>query len=294
MIHSIFSFRSFLYIVYTALITTVLLYVSFPSEKFKIYFENRVERLFPGSACSISRVHYLFPLSAACETIKISRTIDGQDSDLVVERLVISPDLLQFWRVFKLRGMINSGLFETALEFDSKAETFHLTNIHLEGGNAGEFAESIGIKDRKLSGSIDFSGNYQAQNSNPSNGTGQGVVRIVTGSMSLLQPILALSTIEFEHVTVNVTQQDGIVSLVGGELVGKDIDADFTGEMQVASPLMDCNIQLSGHLQPTDSFLTTHPEQQQIIQRLLQRYKTTDLPFKVGGTVKRPLFRFST
>ncbi len=294
MIQSILSFRSFFYFVYAVLITVVLLYVLFPSEKLKIYFEARIEQVLPGSTCSIGHIGYLFPLSAACETIKISRSIDNQESDFVVDRLVISPVPLHFWKTFKLSGEIYSGLFDAVLDLDTKAQTFQLANIRFAGLEAGKIAEGIGIKDRKISGVVDFSGKYQAKNSDPSGGTGQGSVLIVSGSMGLLQPILALSTIEFEKITVKVTQQQGILSFDAGELLGKDVNADFTGELWLASPLLNSNIQLSGYLQPNDSFLIDHPEQQLIIQRLLQRYKMKVLPFKVGGTVKRPLFRFST
>jgi type II secretion system protein N len=294
MIHSIFSFRSLVYLAYAVLLTAVLLFVRFPAEKFKAYCEKRIERLLPGSACTIDHIVYRFPLSAAFETLKISRAIDGQESDLVVDRLVISPEPLQFWRSFKLKGEIYSGLFEAGLDFDKRAQTFQLANIHLEGLEAGDLAECIGITDRKISGIVEFSGNYQAKNSHPSDGTGKGVVQVVTGSMELLQPILALSTIEFEKVIVSVTHQNGMLSFAEGELLGKEIIADFSGELRMASPLLNSNILLSGHLEPDDGFLRNHPGEQQVVQRLMQRYKMTVLPFKLGGTLERPLFRFST
>jgi hypothetical protein len=112
--------------------------------------------------------------------------------------------------------------------------------------------------------------------------------------MSLLQPILALSTIEFEKLAANVSQQNGIISFVEGELLGNEIVADFIGEMRLASPFLNSSILLSGHMEPDDDFLRSHPKEYQFVRRLLQRYKVTVLPFKIGGTVKSPLFRFST
>ena len=154
--------------------------------------------------------------------------------------------------------------------------------------------ECIGITDRKLSGLIEFSGDYQAPNDHPSDGVGKGLVQVVNGSIGLLQPILGLSTIEFERLTVNVTQQKALLNFTDGELLGSQITVDFTGELHMISPLLNSNILLSGDLQPDDAYLGSHPKEQQFVQRLLQRYKMTVLPFKVGGTVKRPLFRFST
>jgi len=289
-----FSFRSLCYFAYAVLLTAVLLYVRFPAEKFKEFCEKRIENLLPGSACNIDHIVYRFPLSTVLETIVISRVVDGQGSDMVVDRLAIFPEPLQFWKAFELKGEIYSGLFEAGLDFDNGAKTFQLENIRMEGLEAGKFAESIGLTDRKISGILGFSGSYQAQNSHPSDGSGEGVVEVASGSMALLQPILALSTIEFEKITVDVLRENGILRFIDGELLGEEIIADFTGELQLTSPLLNSNLLLKGHLAPDDGFLKSHPEEQQAVQRLLQRYKMTVLPFKVGGTVKRPLFRFST
>jgi type II secretion system protein N len=294
MVDSSFSFRSLSYLAYAVLLTLVLLYVRFPAEKFKAYCENRIERLLPGSACKIDRVSYLFPLSTVLENVIINRAIGGQESNMVVARLVVAPEPLQFWKAFKLEGEIYSGLFEAGLDFDTKARTFQLENIHLEGVAAGEFAESIGLAEMQLSGLIGFSGSYQAPNSQPGDGVGKGVVQVGAGSMFLLQPILALSTLEFEQVAVDLAYENGILSFLEGELFGKDIIADFSGELQMTSPFLNSSLLLSGHLEPNDVFLKNHPKEQQVVQRLMERYKMTVLPFKVGGTVKRPLFRFST
>jgi type II secretion system protein N len=294
MVRSILSIRSLSYIAYAVLLTALLLYIRFPAEKFKAYCENHIERLSPGSDCNISRFVYRFPFSGTLETVRITRTIDDRETEITVDRLRIVPKLSQFWKAFTLSGEMYSGLFEAKLHLDRKAETFQLTDIYFEGLDAGRLVEGIGISDRKISGIFEFAGSYQAPTDTPRDGVGSGVAQIVSGSMSLLQPMLSLTTIEFDHLAVNLNQQNGIVTFADGELMGKEIIADFTGEMQLDSPLLNSNIQISGYLEPDNTFLRNHPEEQQFVQRLLQRYEATVLPFKVGGTVKRPLFRFST
>ena len=104
-----FSFRSLCYFAYGVLLTAVLLYVRFPAERFKEFCEKRIEHLLPGSSCNIDNVVYRFPLSTVLETIVISRVVDGQETDMVVERLAIYPEPLQFWKAFELKGEIYSG-----------------------------------------------------------------------------------------------------------------------------------------------------------------------------------------
>jgi type II secretion system protein N len=294
MVHSVFSIRSLFYIVFAVLLTALLLYVRFPAEKFKTYCEKHIERLSPGSDCNISRFVYNFPFSAVLETVKITRTINDQETEMIVDRLAVTPELPQFWKAFRISGEMYSGLFEAKLDLDGKAETFQLTDIYFEGLEAGRLAESIGISDRKLSGSFEFAGSYQASTDAPGDGVGSGVAQVISGSMSLLQPILSLSTIEYDHLAVNLSQQNGIVTFADGELAGKEIVANFIGEMHLDSPLIMSNISINGYLEPDDAFLRNHPVEQQFVQRLLQKYEATVLPFKIGGTVQRPLFRFST
>lgn len=294
MVHSIFSVRSLMYVMYAVLLTAVLLYVRFPAEKFKQYWVQRIENLAPDSTCTIDHIGYRFPLSATFATIRLNRVIDEQEIAMVVDQLVISPELPQFWRSFALKGKLYSGLFAAKLTFDSRADSFQLANIQGEGLQIGNLAQSMGITDRKISGVVQFSGDYKAPNSAPGDGIGKGLIEVTEGDFSLLQPILNLSVLGFDTVTMSVLQENGVVLLNEGEFVGKEIRADFTGELQLAFPFLSSNIGLTGNMELDEDFLRSHPQEQQVVQRLLQRFKMTVLPFKIGGTVQRPLFRFST
>jgi hypothetical protein len=76
-------------------------------------------------------------------------------------------------------------------------------------------------------------------------------------------------------------------------MTGKEIGAEFNGEMRLTSPLPNSTVVLSGNLTPKENFLAAHPGEKRLVEQLLRRYKTPALPFKVGGTVRRPTFRFS-
>ena len=271
-----------MYVMYAVLLTAVLLYVRFPAEKFKQYCVQRIESLSPKSTCTIDHISYRFPLSAAFATITLNRVIDGQEIAMEVDQLVISPESLQFWRSFALKGKIYSGLFAAGLDFDRRADLFQLANVHVEGLQVGDLAQSIGITDRTISGVVEFSGDYKAPNSAPSDGIGKGLVQVVNGSFSLFQPILNLSALTFDKITMSFIHENGVIQLNEGEFLGKEILGDFTGELQVASPFLTSNISLSGHLEPDEGFLRSNPQEQQVVQRLLQRYQMTILPFKVG------------
>ncbi len=293
MVRPIFSLRFFLYLAYAVILTSVLLYVRFPKEKFKTFCEKQIEQILPDTVSNIDSIVYKFPLSASLENIRISKTGDDKPSDVVMNRLAVSLAPKKFWRTLQLDGELYSGQFIAELDLDRSAESFQLRDIQLKGLDAGEVAKGLGIIDREITGRVDFSGEYQGENGKSSGGSGEGTVKVASGSMGLLQPILALSTIEFETIVVNVSHENGSLSLAEGKMVGKEINADFTGELKVVAPFLNSTVLLSGHLDPEGGYLRSHPKEQKVVQRLLQRYKMNALPFKMGGTVKRPLFRFS-
>lgn len=293
MITSLFSVRSLLYLCYALLLTALILYVRFPTEKFKAYCERHVEHLLPGSTCDIEGIRYRFPMSADFGGIKVTRIIEGKVSEMTVDRLLMTPELLQFWRTFSLRGEMYTGTFQAALDVDRGKRTFHLADINLEEVAVSELAAGIGLVEDKISGRFLFSGDYQASISQPIEGTGQGVIQVRAGSMKFLQPILGLSTLDFERVSANVIRESKQIRFAEGEVVGREMTADFSGTLQLNSPITNSSVLLSGQLHPDAGYLKNNPKQEQLVQRLLRRYKVKVLPFKVGGTVKRPLFRFS-
>lgn len=290
---SIFSLRFFLYLLYGLGLTAVLLYVRFPTEKFKQYCENRLEHYLPGTSSQIEQVVYRFPLSLVMQQVNLVVTDQDVEAGFGIQELVLTARPRTLFNGYSLDGDILGGTFSAELDLERKSNRFQLTDVALRDLDLNNLVGSLGGIEREMSGLVEYSGSYQAESKHPLQGNGKGVLKIGKGSMALLQPVLGLSAIDFDSVVMSVTQEKGVVGLEEGKLMGEDIVADFTGELRVASPLVNSIVVLAGQLKPQDSFLRTHPREQKVVQRLLKRYKTAALPFKVGGTVKRPLFRFS-
>ena len=294
MVRAIFSFRTFFYFLYAVVLTAVLLYIRFPTEKFKLYGEKRIEHLLPpDSSCSIASIAYHFPASVIVTNLQITEIVDATQSHLQISRLVVSPDFSSFLRVFALSGELYKGSFALKLTLDVAAKSFQLGDVYLKGFDMEKWANDFSLLDRKVSGIVGFTGDYQGKYNNPLDGVGKGKLIIADGSMELLQPVLSISNFEFDRIGVEMVHEKGVLGLSGGEVMGKEITADFNGEMKTTFPLVNSNILLSGHLTPKEGFLAAHPAEQYVVEQLLRRYKTPVLPFKVGGSVKRPTFRFS-
>jgi type II secretion system protein N len=294
MVRAIFSLRTFFYLVYAVVLTAVLLYIRFPTEKFKLFCEKRVESFLSDSVCTIDRIAYHFPLSIAFFNLQSSTVVDEKDSKLVVSHLVVSPDIKNVLRAFAISGEIYGGSFGLKLNLDAPAKSFQLNDVYIKGFDVNAWASDYGLLDRKMSGIVEFSGSYQARYDSPQEGMGTGKLVIADGSMELLQPVLSLPTFGFERINVDMTHENNIVRFIDGAVSGKEMSGEFTGEMRMTSPLLNSSILLSGNLTPNEGFLLAHPEEKRLVEQLLLRYKSSVLPFKVGGSVRRPTFRFST
>jgi len=288
-----FGFRPFFYLAYAIVLTAGLLYLRFPTEKFKLFCEKRIESYLTGSACSIDRIAYHFPFSLSVAKFQLTREADGKRSVFRVDQCAVTPDFSNLFKTFDVSGKIYQGDFFLKLSIDGAEKSFQLNDLSVKGFNMDEWANDFNLLDRKLSGIVEYSGHYQAKFASPLDGMGKGKLVAVDGSMELLQPVLSLSNVAFERIAVDMTHEEKVVKFTGGEMSGKEINADFTGEMRTTSPFLNSSILLSGHLSPTEGFLTAHPEEKKVVEQLLRRYRKSDLPYKVGGSVGRPTFRFS-
>lgn len=293
MVRAIFSFRTFLYFTYAVVLTAVLLYIRFPADKFKEFCERRLEYFLSDSICTIDRIAYHFPLSIVFFDLQSSRTVDEKDSKLLVNRLIVTPDLKKLLKEYAVSGEIYGGSFRLTLTVDAEAESFRLAEVQMEGFDVDAWANDYSILDRKVSGVIEFSGSYQARYDSPLEGMGTGKLVVADGSMEFLQPVLSLSTFGFSRINVDMTHENNILRLIDGEVSGQEMSAQFTGEMQMTSPLLNSTLLLAGTLSPNEGFLLAHPEEKKLVDQMFLRYKSSVLPFKVGGSVKRPTFRFS-
>jgi len=285
--------RTLFYLFYAVVLTAALLYLRFPTEKVRAFCENKVESLLVDSDCNIERLAYRPPFSVVFVNLQIVREIDGKRSAFRVDRLALSPNISNLFRTFQISGELYKGNFSMQLAVDTSEKSFALSEVSIAGMNIDEWASDFNLLDRKISGKANVSGDYRATFAAPLAGAGKGELSATDGSIELLQPILSLKSLSFDRITIDMTQEKEMLKFVKGEMTGKEIGAEFTGEMRLASPLPNSIVILGGHLTPKENFLATHPGEKRLVEQLLRRYKTPALPFKVGGTVRSPTFRFS-
>jgi type II secretion system protein N len=292
MLRAIGSLRIPLYLAYGLVLTAVLVYVRFPAAKFRQYCESSIERVLPDTSCSIDRIDYRFPATVRFSGITLGRTTDGNRSEWIIDHLAVSPAAGKLMREFAVTGTFYSGVWSTRMGVDFTARQFTLKEILLDGLDTAALTASLNGIERKIVGKIGFTGSYQATVDDPGGGTGQGRMVVSDGSFALLQPVLSLTAIDFRQLTFETKFTGRRLDILDGKVQGNDITADFSGGLALTESFVESNLQLSGQMTLQADFLANHPEERKMVQGLLRRYNRSTLPFKVGGTMIRPTFRF--
>lgn len=283
--------RLLLYVIYALVLTLALLYIRFPAQKFKIFCEKQVEQFFTDTSCSIAHIGYGFPASIIFEKVKIGKMEGEQQSIFVVDQLKIRPGI-KFWNTIKIGGKLYSGTLRTYLIFDRVEKNYRLADIVLNNLNLDEIAKDQGIVNRKIIGNLGGSGHFQAQWTTPKKGQGKAQIKISSGSLEFLQPVLSLPALQYDQISFDMSYTEQL-EIKTGKIKGTDVNAEFEGNVNIMSSLLTSRVNLSGLLEPRREFLQTHPLEAKMVKQYAARYKKSALPFKLGGTVSNPTFRFS-
>lgn len=285
------SSRFFLYVIYGLLLTATLLYVRFPTDKFKSFCEQRLEQSLNASDCSIKRIHYSFPISVIFEKVHIIKSSRDQQSAFIIDQFKFRPGV-RFWQTFKMFGELYSGTFRATLALDRDEKSYKLTDIVFNNLNLNTILKDQGVVDRKVTGNLGGSGRYSAEWKNPAGGEGKGRIEVKTGVIEFLQPILSLTAMNFDRITLDISVGEQF-EIQRGKLKGKNLNADFEGSLDVMDSLLASRVRVSGLLEPKREFLQSHPTEAKMVKQYAKRYKKSALPFKLRGTVANPTFRFS-
>ncbi len=291
---SILSFRFFLYLLYATVLTVVLLYVRFPTEKVRIYCEHRLEQVLGIERTSIAEINYHFPATVEFRKVKIgSLPADGKSNEIVIDRLRLLPTSEGFLTSWALDGKLYTGLFKAILEIQLAEKIFHLKDIKLEELDIAAVTSGMPVIQREVTGGLSVSGEYKAKFDQPLTGIGSGSLHLNAGTLHLVRQILSMDTIDFEEINILWKYGESVFQIAEGKMIGPQLNADFSGTLKppFLPPVGGLNV--NGLLVPSESFLKDKPQIDRLVKRLMKQYKKPAVSFRVGGTLNKPIFRLS-
>lgn len=284
--------RWFFYCCYAVLLTAMLLYVRFPGSKFKKYCGEQAQKLFSGTECRIGRLAYDFPLDITLADVAFSLPKQGSAPLVILRSITISPVFTELGKVFELQGVSYSGQFSGTLHLERKSNRFSLENIRIRNMSLAEMTSVREVLGREISGQVDFAGSFSATVNQYLAGKAQGKAKLKTGSIALVQPVLALKAIDLQQMAMEVNYDRQELRLTKGKMKGKELSADFACSVRMVSPWYVSELKAAGDVAPQAGFMKESPSVQNEVRVLQKQYKKSTIPFRISGSLQKPTFRF--
>ena len=310
------------YGIYALLLMALLLYLRFPTQKFKTFSTQRVSQHFSGYECSIESLRYQFPLTLVANTLRLQannqtakgRSSDGATpgatetapgkrgeaktpvpaSDLEVQKATISPILTGWGKTFSLSITAYGGTHRAILELDRPRKTFTLSKIEINGLDLAKLSWLKAQTGRSITGLLTVQGSYSGQSGQDiSRGTGQGTAHFKNGTFELLYPIFSLTKMDVESGEALIKLHEQKMVLTKGKFSGKELEGTFSGQIDPqGANLAAMQLNVTGSLAPMPALVKKSGQAQPILQQLQKNHST--LPFQLQGTIGKPVFRFDS
>ncbi len=279
-------------VLYGVILFGVLLYLRFPTDKFRSFCERFVEKSIPAVECTIGRVKYGFPLNVIFEGVELKNANVKAEVVFVDPALTISP----FWRnplkVFDIQSTAYGGTHTVRMQLNKEAKTIEFNNLEVEDLTLGEIDFFRTRLNRKISGQLDINGSLAVSQEKLQLIEAEGQVSIIDGEFELKRQILQQNSMILKKSNFIFNLQANEIELSNGELKGTKLNANFSGKVALTKPLLSAAVSLQGEMEPLNQLYQERRQLRAVVARMQRRYKQTPLPFKVEGTVGRPTFVF--
>jgi type II secretion system protein N len=284
------------YILYSLLLTGVLLYVLFPSEAFRDYLVASVEQGNPEWSLSIETVEPTVTLGMKVLGMKVTLKEDSGGTLFEAQSLLVRPGV---WSL--LRG-------EPKLSFKGSAYggRFNGHALFGEGGLEGPLSLNVELKDmrverhehllrmagRRIEGGVNGTLTYNGKAEAAMEGEGAADLTLSGGEVALLQPLFGLQAIDFDEMDLQLLLRNRQLELDRAELKGPNLRGTVSGRVLLRQELMRSALDLKGTVEPLGEFHKSLANDPLAMKFMGQRLKGGKLSFAIQGDVDRPRLRF--
>jgi type II secretion system protein N len=285
------------YTLYVIVLTLALLYYRFPSDIFLDYLQATVHRIDAGLHLSIKDVSPSFPFGLKCIESELRSREGSAEAIFKADSLFIRPEVWSFvqgkfryhFECLAYDGGLRGNILFTKNNFRAPFTTaievkdIFIGNNALLQGAIGRYLEGI------LSGTI----TYKGQSWYLRDGEGEADLRLSSGRVELLQPILSLEAIEFDEILIKLALQNKKIDLNQIELKGREISGTLSGTINLKKDLLKSSLDLSGSIEPFADFFKSLTGTRDTMKLFQQRLKRGRILFTIRGTISNPRMRFT-
>jgi len=237
------------YIAYGILITIVFLWCRYPDSLIEQGIRSAIAKSNPDVVVSMDSATLSFPLVIEIEDLKIGKR--GQPGSVAIDHLKTDFALTRL-----LRGIVSC-----TLEVDAYGgfivgdagftERFSIDgplslNARLKNVNLGTCSFLKTALNQDIDGKLTGTVSYRGSMKDAINGSGDADLALVEGSMGLRRPLLGLSALDFDTLTVRTVLRDRTLKINKAEIAGKQMSGSFSGVIFLNNTILRSRIAVKG------------------------------------------------
>lgn len=282
------------YLLYTAAVLLLMLWLQFPSAAVKAKAESELNRMLPGFVWRIGAVGLALPADVRFSQIRISGK-DGKEPLLVIDSLSLRPDFAAWQKtrswstLWRLQALGGGASGRAALRKDRSGLDYsgELSGIRLDSPGLQKILAAWG---RTATGSLSgsFSGKQDGQNGLFAEFESRFSMK--KGTVSLQKPVLGMKELAFDSLSAALRHHhDRVLHVEEGKLTSRLLEADFSGTVSLQPADFSLSqLRLNGQLAPRSEFLASlgSPLAASLLKTQLQ--DGGKLPFDLVGPVSEP------
>jgi type II secretion system protein N len=276
------------FLLYGIILTGVLLYVRFPTEKFISYCQEKLATAIPGTSWNIGNIRYLPPLTVSFGDVRAGGK-DPESGELAVRVIDVSMVSLRDVHRYSFTATAYDGAAEGQLIVSPGGEV-DINDLVMRDMDLEKLAADLRLDNRKISGTLFLTGKYSSGGEKKAQGEAQ--IELKDGTVELLQPILSMEELQFSMVSTKIDYRDDIIHLDKGTVDGNELFGSFAGEISSSWPLREAMLTISGQVGVSEEFLQARPQERRLISEMQSRLGKDTLPFFLGGSLGNPTFGF--
>ena len=285
----------FAYICYGMLLLLFLLYYRFPSGELMKYIEANFKNKYPGYMLFVEKGDVNFPPGMNFINVRVTKDDHPEMIFFESERFKIRPVLVSLFKDrkrFCFDCTAYEGNISGCLGFKGKnARSNYDTSITISDVDLGKypiFSKTIGREfEGILNGSVDL------KDQSGVSVKGEADLMLSKGKVEFVQPILGISSVNFDGLLMKLLIENGQVEFKEVEIKGKEIQGSFSGQVILKKDIFNSSLNITGTIEPLGGLLSRLGSLSSSMKLLRRRLRNGRLSLKISGTIESPRLRFT-
>jgi type II secretion system protein N len=284
------------YVLFAAAVGGMFLYFCFPSDAVREYLEGSASRFSPPLALRLHNVRPAFPFGLKFEDADLGFKEAPGIPLFKADSFVLMPSM----RILALRGpafrfacAAYGGKIQGVIVFKAfSLEGPFQSDVAMTDVRLGQYPYFRDWLKRELTGTVSGSVTYTGKPGTFPQGTGQGDLSILNGSVQLAQPFLGVESISFHRIDVEMVLEKEHISLTRFDFEGKEVKGKASGTVHLNPHFSRSTLDLRVALKTSSAFLPGEGGLVGAATFLGQGLRDGNLSISIRGTVAQPRISF--